>query len=285
MACSRADVDPLLEFLERLGAGSVSVAAGDDQALFADAAGAPDYWTRSRLHALFPGDADVDILLSCLRNRLGPSGATTLSVDAIVDADWSRSGRSATAPLLFGDRLCVCPGWIAPPPDRRVLRLDPGLAFGTGTHPTTALCLEWIAAHDLRGRSVVDYGCGSGILGLSAALLGAEIVWLSDTDPLALTASRANAERNGLLDRIRFLEPRAALPAAADVLVANILLGPLLELAPYFARLTSPGAGIALSGVLASQTADCFAAYAPWFSMGSMVFRNEWALVQGVRRG
>jgi ribosomal protein L11 methyltransferase len=285
MDCNGADVDPLLEFLDRLGAESVSVAAADDTPLFGDEPAGPAYWVRCRLRALFPVDADTDILVACLRSRLGPALAPTLAVDALADADWSRSSRPAAEPLLFGERLCVCPGWIVPPPDRLVLRLDPGLAFGTGSHPTTAMCLDWIAASELTGRSVVDYGCGSGILGLGAALLGADTVWLADTDPQALSASRANAERNGLLDRIRYLEPGASLRAPAHALVANILLRPLLDLAPHFARLTRPGAGIALSGVLANQAEECLAAYARWFSMGPMVFRSEWALLQGVRRG
>jgi ribosomal protein L11 methyltransferase len=166
-----------------------------------------------------------------------------------------------------------------------VLILDPGLGFGTGSHPTTKLCLDWLAAHDLHECALIDYGCGSGILGLSAALLGAGVVWLVDIDTQALAASRVNAERNQLLDRVRFLPPGAAPDQPADLLVANILLNPLLELAPHIARLVRPGASLALSGLLATQAEECLAAYAPWFSMGGMTFRDEWALVQGRRRG
>ncbi|MBI1732560.1 MAG: 50S ribosomal protein L11 methyltransferase [Gammaproteobacteria bacterium] len=284
MDCAQADVDRLTEFLDRLGAGSVSISAGDDRQLFGDDPAAPEYWQCCRVRALFPADADVDVLLACLRNHLGPGPAASVSVAAVPDQDWSGSGQSGLEPLLFGERLCICPSWIAPPPARLVLTLDPGLAFGSGTHPTTALCLEWIASRDLRGCTFVDYGCGSGVLGLSAALLGADRVWMADSDPQALAASRANAERNGLLDRLHYLEPRAPLPVPADVLVANILLGPLRELAPYFASVTRPGAEIALSGLLATQAEEGLAAYEPWFSMGPMVFRNEWVLVQGVRR-
>lgn len=281
--CARADVAPLLDFLDRLGAASMSVVAREDRPLFSDDPATPDFWEQSRLVALFPADADTDILVACLRNRLGPAQATTLVVDMLADQDWSASGRDAQAPLLFGDNLCVCPSWVAPPAGRHVLKLDPGLAFGTGTHPTTALCLEWLAARDLRGRVLVDYGCGSGILGLCGALLGAAEVWMVDVDQQALAASRVNAERNGLQERVRFLDPGRIPERHADVLVANILLNPLLELAPHFARLLAPGAPMALSGLLSTQAPECIAACSHWFSMGAMTFRNEWALVEGTR--
>jgi ribosomal protein L11 methyltransferase len=281
--CRDADVDPLTEFLERLGAVSVSVAARDGEPLFGDAPGVPAYWRQSRLTALFPADADRDILVACLRNRLGAAPAAALAVNLLADDDWSRSGRDAREPLLFGADLCVCPGWVEPPAGRRVLRLDPGIAFGTGSHPTTGLCLDWLAARELEDRLVIDYGCGSGILGLAAALRGAREARLVDIDAQALTASRANAERNDLTARVRLCTPETLPPEPADVLVANILLDPLVKLAPRFAQLTAPGAAIALSGLLANQIGACLAAYEPWFRMGPMTFRDEWALVVGMR--
>lgn len=281
--CARAGVEPMQEFLDRLGATSVSVVAREDTPLFSDDPAATDYWGQSRLTALFPGDADTDILIACLRNRLGPAASATLAVDMLGDRDWSRSGRDAASPLLFGDTLCVCPSWLTPPPGRHVLRLDPGLAFGTGSHPTTALCLEWLAARDWRNRVLVDYGCGSGILGLCGALLGAAEVWMVDVDEQALVASRVNALHNGLLDRVRFLAPGDVPARRADGLVANILLNPLLQLAPHLAALLAPGAPIALSGLLATQAHECITAYERWFSMDGMNFRNEWALVTGTR--
>ena len=284
MDCARADVDSLMEFLDRLGAESVSIGAGDDRPLYGDDPSAPDYWQQSRLQALFPADAETDILVACLRNRLGPARATSLSIDPLGDQDWSVSGRTGQGPLFFGDDLCVCPSWVTAPAGRKVLTLDPGLAFGTGTHATTALCLGWLAAHDLRGRTLIDYGCGSGILGLCAALLGAAEVWFVDVDAQALAASRMNAERNGLLDRVRFLHPGAVPAQPAGLLIANILLNPLLDLAPHFARLVRPGAALVLSGLLSTQAEECLAAYGRWFSMGGMTFRNEWALVHGTRR-
>ncbi len=284
MDCVRADVESLMEFLQRLGAESVSIGAGDDHPLYSDDPSAPDYWQRSRVQSLFPADADSDILIACLCNHLGPVHAASVAIAPVADQDWVVSGRSGQEPLLFGGELCICPSWVTPPPGKRVLTLDPGLAFGTGTHATTALCLDWLAARDLRGQTLIDYGCGSGILGLSAALLGAGEVWMVDTDPQALTATRVNADRNGLQDRVRVLVPGEFPVRPADALIANILLNPLLELAPHFARLTRPGAELALSGLLSTQAGDCLAAFDPWFSMGDMMFRNEWALVQGIRR-
>lgn len=285
MDCARADVEPLMEFLDRFGADSVSIAAGDDRPLYGDDAAAPAYWQQSRVRALFPIDAEPDILIACLRNHLGAALVASLCVDVLGDPDWLLGGRTGLEPLLFGDRLCVCPSWVAAPAGRRVLTLDPGLAFGTGSHPTTALCLDWLAARDLRACSVIDYGCGSGILGLCAALLDADEVWLVDIDTQALAASRVNAQRNQLQQRVRFLQPGALPARPVNLLIANILLNPLLQLAPHFARLVRPGAALALSGLLAVQAEDCLAAYDPWFSMGDMTFRNEWALVQGTRRG
>ncbi len=285
MDCARADVEPLMQFLDRLGAESISIVAREDIALYSDDPAALEYWRQSRLQALFPIDAEPDILIACLRNRLGMARAGSLRIDELADRDWSLSGRAGLEPMLFGDRLCVCPSWVAAPPGRRVLTLDPGLGFGTGSHPTTSLCLDWLASRDLRGCVLIDYGCGSGILGLSATLLGAAEVWLVDIDAQALAASRVNAERNRLLDRVHFLLPGALPDRPADLLVANILLNPLLDLAPRSARLVRPGGALALSGLLSTQAGDCLAAYDPWFSMGGMTFRNEWALVQGQRRG
>ncbi len=285
MDCARADVEPLMQFLDRLGADSVSIVARGEGALYSDDPAAPEYWRQSRLQALFPIDAEPDILIACLRNRLGTTLAESLYIDELGDQDWSLSGRAGIEPLLFGDQLCVCPSWVTAPADRKVLILDPGLGFGTGSHPTTALCLDWLASRELPGSVLIDYGCGSGVLGLCAALLGAAEAWLVDIDAQALVASRLNAERNQLLGRVRFLSPGAVPDRPADLLVANILLNPLLELAPHFARLVRPGASLALSGLLATQAGDCLAAYDPWFSMGGMTFRNEWALVQGRRRG
>jgi ribosomal protein L11 methyltransferase len=169
-------------------------------------------------------------------------------------------------------------------PDAVRIELDPGLAFGTGTHPTTALCLEWLDAQPVEGRRVVDYGCGSGILAIAAARLGAARVRAMDIDPQALIATRDNAGRNGVIAALDITGDPELSPASADLLLANILAGPLVELAPRFARAVRPGGLIAVSGLLADQAAAVTAAYRPWFDIGTTATREGWALVAGRRR-
>jgi ribosomal protein L11 methyltransferase len=181
----------------------------------------------------------------------------------------------------------VHPSWIAPPdPEGINIMLDPGMAFGTGTHPTTALCLEWLAnCRVLSGARVVDYGCGSGILALAAAKLGARQVWAVDLDARALAVTCDNAAKNEVLDTIIPLLPEHVDdPQPVDIVIANILAGPLLELAPRFAKLTVIGGRVVLSGILAEQAEECLAAYASWFTMDHLERREEWCLLAGARR-
>ena len=164
-----------------------------------------------------------------------------------------------------------------------MIRLDPGLAFGTGTHPTTALCLDWLDQNEPERKKVVDFGCGSGILGIAAALLGARKVLCVDNDPQALTATGENAARNGVADRLDVTDPQSPLPEV-DLLIANILSGPLIELAPRFAACISAGGTVVLSGILAGQADTVAAAYAPWFDLDRPVERDEWVRLSGRRR-
>jgi ribosomal protein L11 methyltransferase len=189
-------------------------------------------------------------------------------------------------PMRFGRRLWIYPWNIEPPADDAdaiVVRLDPGLAFGTGTHPTTALCLEWLDARDLSGTTVIDYGCGSGVLAIAALKLGAARVVGVDNDPQALAASRDNAERNGVADRLALVAPDAFSEAPADVLVANILAGPLDELAPLFARCVKPGGELALSGILRGQETALLQRYAEWFEALQVEARDDWIRIAGRR--
>jgi ribosomal protein L11 methyltransferase len=176
------------------------------------------------------------------------------------------------------------PSWAEPPdPGATIIRLDPGLAFGTGTHPTTALCLAWLAANEIDGLQVIDYGCGSGILAIAAAKLGAASVAAVDIDPQALAACAANLERNGIADTLRVQAglPDAAPLAAADLLIANILVGPLVELAPRFTGLVKPGGKILLSGILNSQLQDIQLAYGDDFELDAPASRGEWICISG----
>jgi ribosomal protein L11 methyltransferase len=204
----------------------------------------------------------------------------------VEDQDWTRAWMDLFHPMQFGRRLWIYPWNVEPPADGDaiVVRLDPGLAFGTGTHPTTALCLEWLDAQDLAGKTVIDYGCGSGVLAIAALKLGAARVVGVDNDPQALAASRDNAERNGVADRLVLVAPEAFSEAPADVLVANILAGPLEELAPRFAHGVKPGGELALSGILGGQEAKLVERYAEWFDALRVDAREDWIRIAGRRR-
>jgi ribosomal protein L11 methyltransferase len=187
--------------------------------------------------------------------------------------------------MRFGRRLWVCPGGLpAGAPDAIRIELDPGLAFGTGTHPTTALCLEWLDAQAVAGRAVVDYGCGSGILAIAAAKLDATTVLAMDIDPQALTATRDNAERNAVGARIAVTGDPSLPAGGTDLLLANILAGPLVALAPHFARAVRPAGQLALSGLLLDQVDTVTGAYRPWFDIRTAATRDGWALLAGRRR-
>jgi ribosomal protein L11 methyltransferase len=186
-------------------------------------------------------------------------------------------------PIQFGDRLWICPSWLeAPEPNAINIMLDPGLAFGTGTHPTTALCLNWLDGVDLTGKTVIDYGCGSGILAIAAALLGATRVIGVDIDPQALEATRENAKRNNV--KVETYLSGDCPSIQADVLLANILAGPLQSLAPQFASLTRPGADIVLSGILHTQAQTVADAYGTWFNMNPAMQKEDWVRIDGLRR-
>ena len=189
--------------------------------------------------------------------------------------------------MRFGKRLWICPGGQLPTaeqPAAVLIELDPGLAFGTGTHPTTALCLEWLDSADVAGKRVIDYGCGSGILAIAAAKLGASVVSAVDIDPQALIATRDNAERNGVAQLITPQLVADADLAPADILLANILAGPLESLAPTFASLVRTGGQLVLSGILRNQAEAVATTYAPWFDIAPVVVRDDWARLDGVRR-
>jgi ribosomal protein L11 methyltransferase len=281
--CEARHVEAVSNLLERYGAESISISPLRGEARFGGLNSGPEYWVASRVSALLPADADLDVLVACLRNAIGTESILGHHFEAVPDQDWVAAGRSLHGPMRFGDVLCVCPGWAEPLPARHVITLDPGLAFGSGSHDTTALCLEWLVTADLTGKTVIDYGCGSGILGIAAALLGAGEVRAVDIDPQAVAATTENARRNGVARRVSAqLAGERELPAA-DLVLANILLEPLLELAETFARLVRPGGNIALSGILAVQAQGCLERYARWFTMATPAYRNEWALLHGVR--
>ena len=267
------------------GAGAVSVTYEDAGAvpILEPQPGTMPLWSALRLVALFPGDAEPAHITAALAGT--GEASPHPAFERLPDRDWERVWLEDWRPLRFGRHL-----WVAPlesavdDPEAVVVRLDPGLAFGTGTHATTALCLEWLEAQSLAGVEVLDYGCGSGILAIAALLLGARAATAVDIDPQALEATRANARVNAVADRLRAIEPEAVPAAEFGVVVANILAGPLVDLAPTLAGYQTRGGRLALAGLLDEQATEVCDAYAPWYRLDCGGQREEWVRIDGVRR-
>lgn len=276
--------EALGDALTELGAVAVTLQDAADQPLFEPLPGETKLWNATRVIGLFEATADMPAIIAALRQRW-PQPLPDCHADPLEDKDWEREWMDNFHPIRCGEQLWICPSWREPvDPNAVNVLLDPGLAFGTGTHPTTALCLEWLDAHPPRNLDVVDYGCGSGILAVAAALLGARQVAAVDYDPQALIATRDNAAKNGVADRIHTWLPRQCPAARAELLLANILANPLIELAPRFAALVPAGGQIVLSGILTEQAENVAAAYTDWFDMEAPVIRNEWVRLCGTRR-
>ena len=285
LAITPDQAEPMEDLLLGLGAVSVTFMDAEDQPIFEPDLGTTPLWQNTHLLALFEATAERDALLQHLQ-QLWPQPLPEHQFEEIADQDWERSWMDNFKPMRFGRRLWIVPSWHeTPEPDAVNLLLDPGLAFGTGTHPTTALCLEWLDGQHLQGLHAIDFGCGSGILAIAALLLGAERVVGTDIDPQALEASRDNARRNQLADeRLPLYLPEQMPSEPADVLVANILAGPLVSLAPQLTELVRPGGRIALSGILAEQREDILAAYDNAFILDPVAEQDGWIRVSGVRR-
>lgn len=277
------DPEQLSELLSAAGAVAVTFADAADQPILEPLPGEARLWRHTQVSGLFPAGTTATPVLDELRRALGdPMLQATITL--LEDQDWERVWMDQFHPLLFGRRLWICPHWHTPPnPQDVTVMLDPGLAFGTGTHATTALCLEWLDAQDLRDKTVIDYGCGSGILAIAAAKLGARQVWAVDYDPQALIATANNATANDVSSRISLHEPDSLPQITADILLANILAGPLLEFAPRFARLVQPGGKIVLSGILIGQASALLEKYQAWFNMEPVATREEWVRLSGQR--
>lgn len=282
---AREAAEPLGEALDACGALAVTVQAASEELLLQAATEDTPLWDRNTVTGLFPGDADATALIAQLRSALSAELPADPVCETLPDADWERAWMDHYAPIAITERLWICPSWIEPPRPQAVnILLDPGLAFGTGSHPTTALCLAWLDEQVLAGRTVIDYGCGSGILAIAALKLGAAQAIGVDVDPKALEVARENAERNGVAGRLATCLP-AALPAqaSADYVVANILARPLVELAPLLTALVRPHGRIALSGLLADQCDLVLPCYAGAFTLEVREQRG-WLLLCGPRR-
>ncbi len=285
LAITPEQAEPMEDLLLSLGAVSVTYMDAEDQPIFEPDLGTTPLWSHTHLLALFEADTNqqavLDNLQSIWNNKL-----PEYQFEELADQNWERNWMEHFHPTRFGQRLWIVPSWHeAPEPDAVNVLLDPGLAFGTGTHPTTALCLEWLDQQVLDGQQVIDFGCGSGILAIAALLLGAQQVTGTDIDIQALEASRENARRNQI-DEQRFplYLPEAMPNTPADVLVANILAGPLVQLAPQLSQLVKSGGRIALSGILAEQTEEILSAYRDSFDLDPVAEQEGWIRVSGVRR-
>jgi ribosomal protein L11 methyltransferase len=266
------------------GAMAVTLADAADDPVLEPAPGATPLWPSVRLIALLPEGPAGAAVAQSITTSLGLSPGD-VSLEQLEDRPWEREWLKDFRPMRFGQRLWICPGGqAAPDPGAVIIELDPGLAFGTGTHPTTALCLDWLDGAGLAGDSLLDYGCGSGILALAALALGAGRATAVDIDPQALIATRENAARNRLAAALTVLPAGELAESGFDVVVANILSGPLVELAPRLAGLTRAGGRIVLAGLLNEQAADVARAYQPWFDIGAHGTRSGWTLLAGRKR-
>ncbi len=283
-AAQQAEVETALE---DLGALAVTLLDAEDHPIFEPAPGETPLWPEIALSALFEPDRDRAGLVHVLTDLVPELSPEHVAFRIVEDQDWTRAWMDQFQPMRFGRRLWIYTWNIEPPADDAdaiVVRLDPGLAFGTGTHPTTALCLEWLDSLDLSGLTVIDYGCGSGVLAIAALKLGAAHVIGVDNDPQALAASRDNAERNGVADCLALQMPAEFTETPADALVANILAGPLAELAPRFAACVKAGGALALSGILRGQEIELVERYATWFEALAIDAREDWIRIGGRRR-
>lgn len=274
--------------LEASGAVSVTFTDANDQPILEPALGTVPLWDFTVVTGLYTMDADAPAAIKLLSEQLSlrPDQITCTTLE---DQEWTRAWMSHFKPMDFGNKLAVCPTGFDEVPNRVNLKLDPGLAFGTGTHPTTRLCLEWLdnlaSNGQLEGKTVIDYGSGSGILAIGAALLGAKHVICVDNDPQALTATIDNAERNDVVEKISVYLPDD-LPAdtsPADVMVANILANPLIELSSRICSLTAANGALGLSGILADQAASVVAAYEVEIDELSITQNDDWVRVDGVK--
>lgn len=280
--CTKAEAATLEDHVLEAGALSVTLEDRADEPMLEPAVGETPLWRAIRLTALFPADWDMQALAEAFS---APERHTRIEI--LEDKDWEREWMQHFSPMRFGRRLWICPSWQEPPDPNAVnLLLDPGLAFGTGTHPTTALCLEALDGMDLVGKRVVDFGCGSGILGIAALRLGATELLCVDNDPQALQATADNAERNGIAaDRLHICLPGQYAEqdwvGSSDLVLANILAGPLADLSEELCQFLKPGSQLIMAGLLESQVEDLIAAYATRLELAALSQREEWVCLAG----
>ncbi|EII3727733.1 50S ribosomal protein L11 methyltransferase [Vibrio cholerae] len=273
--------------MEETGAVSVTFLDAKDTPVFEPLPGETRLWGDTDVVALYEADMDTSLILQQIKASNMLAEGFAHKVEQVEDKDWEREWMDNFHPMQFGRRLWICPSWREVPDPQAVnVMLDPGLAFGTGTHPTTALCLEWLDNLDLSGKTVIDFGCGSGILAIAAIKLGAAKVIGIDIDPQALLASKDNAARNGVEDQIEVYLPKDQPEGlVADVVVANILAGPLRELSPIIKGLLKPGGQLAMSGILDTQAKSVAEFYRDDLELDPIAEKSEWCRISGRKLG
>ena len=283
--CQASELEQVEELMQRLGALSISLSDAGDEPIYEPLPGDNPVWQESIIAATFDGANDHEFLYRQLTRELPNHLASGVRLNTLQDEDWDQAYKQHFQALQCAPDLWIVPSWSEPPdPDATIIQLDPGLAFGTGSHPTTALCLAWLGANNINYRHVIDYGCGSGILAIAAIKLGAEQVVAVDIDTQALTACKSNMQVNRIgSEQIQVILPEELQASPTDLLIANIFVGPLIDLAPRFADLVRPGGQILLSGILDAQVEEIQSAYRPRFKLDPPSYRDEWVCISGHR--
>ncbi|MBQ4838390.1 MULTISPECIES: 50S ribosomal protein L11 methyltransferase [Pseudoalteromonas] len=280
---NKETADLISDLLMDIGCPSVTFIDSQNNPVYEPKPGEVILWPETTVIGLFEATHDMQSVVDYLTDNMAE--APKYKVEQLEDKDWEREWMDNFHPIKFGERLWICPSWRdIPEPDAVNVLLDPGLAFGTGTHATTSLCLKWLEAQDLSGKTVVDFGCGSGILGIAAIKLGAERVIGIDIDPQALVASRDNAERNGVADKLEVYLPENQPDFKADIVVANILAQPLRELHEIILGFLKPKGAIAMSGILEEQAQSVADVYAPHIDLDAIKQEGEWTRVSGITK-
>ena len=275
----------LADFFSNLGAVSVTYMDAEDEPVYEPAIGETKIWSNTQVIALFELEADPELIKNLVFEQFKQEGLQCWLYEAVADQEWERAWMEYYKPMKFADKLWVCPtDQEQLEPGTVCLTLDPGLAFGTGTHPTTALCLEWLASHDLAGKTVIDYGCGSGILAVAAVLLGAKIAHAVDIDPQAITATQSNALKNKVQDKISSYLPEQFVPFQADIVLANILALPLINMSEQISGLVVSGGQLVLSGILNEQAESVISAYEKNIAFTPLVQQEDWIRLDGIKR-
>jgi ribosomal protein L11 methyltransferase len=283
------DPDAIEEVFNRHGAWSVTLSDAGDNPVLEPAPGETPLWAHTRITGLFSATTDLQQLEGDLLTTFGLPELPRHCVEGLENRVWEREWLKDFGPMRFGKRLWISPGDSTVEQDEAVvIRLDPGLAFGTGTHATTALCLEWLDGLALRDTTMLDYGCGSGVLAIAGLKLGCRSACAMDIDPQALIATAENAARNGVSRQLRIFGNASEIEGSFDIVVANILAGPLVQFAESVTATLSGGGMLALSGVLCEQAATVMAAYEPWVEFDEPAFREQdgqtWSRLAGKRR-